>query len=92
MVIIPYQMLGKNPPKWNSFKPRLFKIQSLRKSLHLSGAGSWASREENLARDTGLPSGSPIAHSMGTSDKTGLKPPQGGAKQVIQTVGALAHM
>lgn len=70
-------MLGKNPPKWNSFKPRLFKNQSLRKSLHLSSAGSWASRGEKLARDTGLPLGSPITHNMGTSNKTGLKPPQG---------------
>ena len=70
-------MLGKNPPKWNSFKPRLFKNQSLRKSLHLSGAGSWASRGEKLARDTGLPSGSPIAHNMGTTNMMGLKPPQG---------------
>lgn len=70
-------MLGKNPPKWNSFKPRLFKTQSLRKSLPLSGAGSWASRGENLARGTGLASGSPIAHNRGTSDETGLKPPQG---------------
>lgn len=35
MVIIPYQMLGRNPPKWNSFKPGLLKNWSLRKSLHL---------------------------------------------------------
>ena len=70
-------MLGKNPPKWNSFKPSLFKNQSLRKSLHLSGTGSWASRGEKLAWDTGLPSGSPMAHNVGTANKMGLKPPQG---------------
>lgn len=28
-------MLGRNSPKWNSFKPGLLKNWSLRKSLHL---------------------------------------------------------
>ena len=72
-------MLGKNPPKWNSFKPRHFKNRSLRKSLNLSIPGSRASRGEKLAGDAGLPSGSPIAHITGSpvADELGLKPPRG---------------
>lgn len=45
-------MLGRNPPKWNSFKPRLFKNQSLRKSLQWSIPGSRASRGQKRTQDT----------------------------------------
>lgn len=69
-------MLGRNPPKWNSFKPRLFKNQSLRKSLHLSIPASRASKERAWP-GTQAPFGAPrpIACNTGSpvTDKRGLK-------------------